>query len=113
MSRKLALSVVLLLAGASAGAQDASTELEPITVEPLINPLDESLERLRRMMEDAPCLGCGPTQDVVREHPFMKYGRFVSFFTGAGFEPPQLTPQERAEARVAGDWRQYERDPIR
>lgn len=93
-------------------AEDA-VELESITVTPQINPLDASMERLRNMMEDAPCLGCGPVQDAARENVYLKYGSYLSFLTGAGLEPPNPSAEERVEARVAGDWRQYERDPVR
>ena len=118
MPAKLPMSVLVVLLAASgpAGAQDEAEptpELEPIIVKPLINPLDESLERLRNMMEDAPCLGCGPVQEAARENVYLKYGRYLSFLTGAGLEPPVMSPEERAEARIAHDWRMYERDPVR
>jgi len=86
-------------------------ELEPITVTGQINPLDASLFRLRKMMEDAPCMGCGPLQEAARENPYLKVGSFLSFVTGAALEPPNPSPEERLEGRIIDDWKWGERGP--
>jgi hypothetical protein len=62
---------------ANARDADAALQLDPITVTPWINPLDEELLRLRRMLDaGAPCLGCDATaikaQDSAAES-IMKY----------------------------------------
>lgn len=113
--RTLILAAVLSGVAAPASAQDAdepaATELDPILVTPRHNPLDESLERLRNMMENAPCLGCGPEQDAARANPYGRLGRIVTALTGLGAEPPDPTLEERRETRVAEDWRVSEYGP--
>jgi hypothetical protein len=122
------LTVVWLLTGAPAAyaetgpgpvteAPAAATELDPITVTPQVNPLDESMEKLRAMMEEAPCLGCGPQQEAARKSIYTKtyygVGAVLSFLSGMPEKPPDPNLEERLEDRVRGDWRQYEREPDR
>lgn len=112
--RALILAVLLGALAPAAGAQeadDAATELDPMLVTPRHNPLDESLERLRNMMENAPCLGCGPEQDAARANPYGRLGRIVTALTGLGATPPDPTLEERRETRVAEDWRVSEYGP--
>ena len=122
MSRpgRCALMLAALLGGATvpAAAQVETTvatgvpiELDPITVTPLPNPLDESLERLRAMMESAPCLGCGPEQDAARANPYGRIGKIITALTGLGVEPPNPDLEDRREARVANEWRVSEYGP--
>lgn len=111
-----ALMLAALLGGAApcATAQDdraPSTELDTIVVTPARNPLDESLERLRDMMEDAPCLGCGPEQDAARASPYGKLGKIITALTGLGVEPPDPNLEDRREARLASEWRVSEYGP--
>ena len=96
--------------GALKTAPDA-VELEPMTVVPQINPMDESMERLRAMMEDTPCLGCGPEQEAARANPYGWMGALVTALTGLGVDPPTLTPGQRAEDRLRTEWRVAERGP--
>lgn len=112
--RALILAVLLGGLAPAAGAQeadDAATELDPMLVTPRHNPLDESLERLRNVMENAPCLGCGPEQDAARANPYGRLGRIVTALTGLGATPPDPTLEERRETRVAEDWRVSEYGP--
>ncbi|MBI3171532.1 MAG: hypothetical protein HYZ32_02945 [Hydrocarboniphaga effusa] len=114
----LSLLFVLAVAGpAPAQAAEDEIELEPIIVTPKINPLDESTERLRKMLEDSSCVGCGPLIEASRESIYKKayygVGAVLSFLSGMPEEPPNPTLEERLEGRVAGDWRMYERDPDR
>lgn len=112
-----ALVLAALLGGVipCAAAQDespaSSTELDTIVVTPTRNPLDESLERLRRMMEDAPCLGCGPEQEAARANPYGRLGKIITALTGLGVEPPDPNLEDRREARIAGEWRVSEYGP--
>lgn len=92
-------------------AQPEATELDPMIVTPRANPLDESLERLRRMMEDAPCLGCGPEQDAARASPYGRIGKIITALTGLGVEPPNPDLEQRRETRVAEEWRVSEYGP--
>lgn len=111
--------MIALAAAGPAGAQSDpdATELEPIIVTPKVNPLNESMERLRKMMEDPNCKGCGPLLEADRESIYEKsyygIGAVLSFISGMPEKPFNMTEQERAEGRIANDWRQYERDPER
>lgn len=110
-----AIAVAAVLAGfpprAAAQPDADATELDPMVVQPLDNPLDESLERLRAMMENAPCLGCGPQQDAARSNPYGRIGRIITALTGLGVEPPNPTLEQRVEYRLANDWRVSEYGP--
>lgn len=93
-----------------------ATELDPVVIRPPpTNLLDESRERLLRMMEESPCLGCGPEQDQARISIYTKtyygVGAVLSFLSGMPEHPPEATPAERTEARVVNDWRRAERAP--
>lgn len=100
---------------AAAPAEENATELEPIIVTPKTNPLDANMERLRKTLDN--CGGCGPLIEADRESVYKKsyhgVGAVLSFLSGMPEKPFNLTPEERAEGRIAGDWRQYERDPER
>ncbi len=114
----LGLLFMLAAAGPTAAqAEEDEIELEPIIVTPKINPLDESTERLRKMMEDSSCRGCGPLIEASRESIYEKtyygIGAVLSFLSGMPENPPNPSLEERLEGRVAGDWRMYERDPER
>jgi hypothetical protein len=95
-----------LAADRDRSGRDAVVELEPLIVTAPANPLDSSRERLRAMMENAPCLGCGayaPQQDVydvVRE----VIGQLTGF-TRYPLEVPNPTLEERRESRLANEWR--------
>jgi hypothetical protein len=56
-------------------------------------------------------MGCGPTQDAGRRSIFQQIGEALSRLTGLPLEPPNPTPEQRQEARVANDWRVAERGP--
>lgn len=106
--------LLLLLAAAdpvTAQSGKDATELEPIIVTPKTNPLDESMERLRKMMEDPACTDCGPLLQTDQESVYLKIGKAVSFFTGAGLEPPNPDLDERLKYRLVNDWRAAERGP--
>jgi hypothetical protein len=108
------LGLLLALAAvgpAPAQSEPATTELEPILVTPKVNPLEESMERLRRMMEDPACEGCGPLIQADPENIYLKIGKAVSFLTGAGLEPPNPDFNHRLEYRLLNDWRAAERGP--
>lgn len=114
------LSVLVTLAAvglAAAQSEEDPTQLPPIIVVPKVNPLDESMERLRRMMEDSSCQGCGPLIEASREsvydQAYYGVGAVLSFLSGMPEKPPVISAAERTEGRIAGDWRQYERDPDR
>lgn len=90
---------------------EAPTQLEPLVVTRPVNPLDEPYERLRRMLEDPYCDGCPPLIQVDRETVYLKAGKVIGFFTGAGLAPPQLSHEDRLDLHLAHDWRQAERSP--
>jgi hypothetical protein len=89
---------------AQSEGEDPATELDPIVVTPRVNPLDESLDRLREMMEQAPCLGC---EVKLRESPAESFVNFVLFKA----QPPNPDFEQRLESRLADDWRVAERGP--
>jgi hypothetical protein len=90
----------------SPAADERVAEFEPILVTPRVNPLDESRERLRAMMERAPCLGCEAyahqrdAYDVVRD----VIGGLTGF-TANPLEVPNPALDERRESRIANEWR--------
>lgn len=100
----LGVLIVLAAAGPAAAQSDSgSVELDPIIVIPQINPLDESMERLRKMMEDAPCLGCDGVREAAR-----------NAFEDAAQRALLVAPlnqsfEERQEFRVRNDWKWQER----
>lgn len=102
---------LLLGQGSSEKPGDDATVLEPIQVTPQINPLDESMQRLRKMMEDPGCRNCGPLLEADRENDFLKIAKALSVLTGADFEPPNPDYVQRQEYRVQNDWRHAERGP--
>lgn len=80
-------------------------ELDPITVRPPRNILDESDERLRAMMESMPCLGCdGPP-------PRRTLAQDAVDFVLAKAEPPNPDREQRIEHRLVNDWRVSEYGP--
>lgn len=109
--------VVSLLAGvvptvaASELALKTPTSLDPIVVHPRIDPLDESMHRLRQSLQDPDCRGCPPELRAYRKSIYEQLGDAVGYITGIGFSPPQLSPQERTELRVRNDWRKVEWGP--
>lgn len=86
------------------------TQLDPITVTPRIDPLDEAYERLRRMLVE-PCHGCPPLIQVDRESIYSKTGKAIGALTGFSAEPPQMNHQERQDFHLANDWRKADRFP--
>src|SRR5690242_15845708 len=85
---------------------DQVSELEPMTVTPSVNPLDESLEHLRAMMENAPCLGCDdyvPQRDVYDAVREVIVG--LTNFTAYPIAPPNPSLDERRDDRLANEWR--------
>ena len=101
MSRSWLIALALLLYGAEAPCADEPTELDPITVtRPAPNPLDESRERLRRMMKDAPDGGSA-----------VPFRQDWTETVATWFVPHEMTVEQRRDARVANDWRIAERGP--
>lgn len=89
---------------AQSEGEDPAAELDPIIVTPRINPLDQSLDRLREMMEQAPCLGC---EVQLRESLAESFVNFVLFKA----QPPNPDFEQRLESRLANDWRVAEWGP--
>jgi len=84
------------------------TRLEDILVTPQPNPLDQSSERLRQMLEQStPCLGCDSAPLTARRTLAERVVRYV-FFPA---EPPALDRDARREAREAVEHRAQERGP--
>lgn len=115
---KFGFLVTLAVAGpVSAQFDSNATELEPMVVTPKINPLDANMERLRKMLDEPGCQGCGPLIKASRESVYDKtyygVGAVLSFLSGMPEKPFNISPEDRVEGRIAGDWRQYERDPDR
>lgn len=89
--------------GAAAGAaraQDEPTQLDPITVTRPANPLDDSRNKLRRMLETAPDGGAAV--------PFTEDWTAV---VARAFVPPNPSFEQRLESRIVNDWRFYEYGP--
>jgi hypothetical protein len=82
-----------------------------MVVRPEINPLERSRERLREMLEDAPCLGCGPEQEAARANPYGWIGVVLTALTGLGAEPPDPDAEQRLEHRLRSEWRLAEYGP--
>ena len=89
---------------------DSVTELDPITVTPRIDPLDEAYERLRKMLVE-PCDGCPPLIQVDRESIYSKTGKAIGALTGFAAEPPQMSHEERRDFHLVNDWRKADRFP--
>lgn len=108
------LPILLVLAAPlSAAADDADpgTPLDPIVVTPRSDPYDESMQRLRESMEDPDCRDCPPLIQAGRKSVYEQIGEAIGFITGAGLEPPQLTPAERTHLRIRNEWRKAEWGP--
>ena len=95
----LAAAALAATTGA-ARAEEPPVELEPMTVTGVPNPLDESRQRLRRLLQDAPD---GGSAVPFREDWTATVARY--------FVPPNPTIEERREARVANEWRVAEYGP--
>ena len=90
----------------SEGPDKDATVLDPITVNPQASPLDDSLNRLRRMLnESAPCLGCGALP------PRRSLAESIAHFISENSLPPNPDFAERREDRILNDWRKQEWGP--
>lgn len=87
---------------------DAPTTLEDIVVTPPVRPLDESTDRLRRLLDEtAPCLGCDTAPLVARRTLAERIVRYVFLPT-----PPAEPDREgRREVELTGQHRGDERGP--
>lgn len=104
--------LLVALAGLSsvhAQTDDGATVLDPITVTPEKSfmpiprgrPLDQSLEHLRKMMEDRSCKDCpNMSAHFDTETVYTKIGKIITFITGLGATPPELSPEERRDLRL-------------
>lgn len=100
------LSVLVTLAAgglAAAQSEEDPTQLQPIIITPQINPLDESMERLRKMMEDAPCLGCDGVRKAARDAFEDAAQRALLVM------PLDQSFEERQGFRIRNDWKLAER----
>ena len=110
----LALAMwVSVTAGAAPGKAELklqppdSVQLDPITVHPYPNPLDDSLNRLRRMLDaSSPCLGCDSIP--VRENLVERVVHAIPEM----FVPPNPDFEERREDRVNNDWQKLDWAPF-
>lgn len=101
----MVLAAVLAAALTAAHAQDeAPVELEPMQVGPREDPLWSDRERLRKLVEDQPCLGC----DVAVRRGWRSA---IADFVMARATPPNPDAEARREMRLAEDWRAAERGP--
>lgn len=99
------LAAVLATALPAAHAQDEPpVELEPMQIGPREDPLWSDRERLRKLVEDQPCLGC----DVALRRDWRSV---VADYVMAKATPPDPDPETRREMRLAEDWRVAERGP--
>lgn len=80
-----------------ARAQDEPVELDPLTVTRPADSLEDSRNRLRRLLENAP-------EGVPFEEDW-------TAIAAGYFVPPDPTLEQRREARLANDWRFYEHGP--
>ncbi|HUR41845.1 MAG TPA: hypothetical protein VM240_11845 [Verrucomicrobiae bacterium] len=94
------LALSALVACDAVHATDPPVELDPIEVTPGPDLLGESHRKLRRLMRDAPDGGSA-----------VKFREDWTETVGRMFVPPQATAEERAEGRIAEDWRISERGP--
>lgn len=94
------IALSALVAAVAAHATDEPVELDPIEVTPGPDLLGESQRKLRRMLRDAPDGGSA-----------VKFREDWTESVARMFVPPQATAEERAEARIAEDWRIAERGP--
>lgn len=92
-------------------ALDTRTPLDPIVVTPGADPFDESMQRLRKSMEDPDCRGCPPALRAYRKSVYEQFGEAVGYITGIGMEPPQLSSAERTQLRTRNEWRKAEWGP--
>lgn len=115
MNLKRWLPILLLSASPLAMADGeltaASTPLDPIVVTPRADPFDESMQRLRKSMEDPDCRGCPLELRAYRKSVYEQLGDAVGFITGIGIDPPRLSPAERTQMRVRNEWRKAEWGP--
>lgn len=105
------LAALVAIPGGAAEPADTVTELEPVVVTPLVSPLDEPYQRLRRMMSDPYCYGCPPLIEADRESIYLKILQPIGWLTGYGLNVPELSHEDRVDFHLANDWRQYERIP--
>lgn len=115
MTLNRCLPILLLsaspLAMADGGTPTASTPLDPIVVTPRADPFDESMQRLRKSMEDPACRGCPPELRAYRKSVYEQFGDAIGFITGVGMDPPKLSPSERTQMRIRNEWRKAEWGP--
>ena len=108
MNRLIALCFLLLCGATQAADSETPFELEPLTVTPTPNPLDNSINHLySSLKESAPCLGCGALAAGQRESRVVSLIKYV-FWTA---EPPNPDLEQRRESRLQNEWRIQERGP--
>jgi len=82
---------------ASAQDADPALQLDPLIVTPWIDPLDEELKRLRRMLEaGTPCLGCDAKTIKARDSAAESIVNYILMPT----VPPEPTETDKTEAAV-------------